>query len=299
MGYAQTMIISASYKTDIPAFYGPWFINRLEAGFCKMVNPYGGQIYDVPLSPATVSGFVFWTRNLGPFVQNLPLLSERDYPFSVQYTITGYPKALDAATIAPEKAIAHLQALALSYPHAGVWRYDPIVFTNLTPFDWHLENFASLAAKMEGMVDEVVVSFAQIYQKTKRNLDKADGLAWSDESAATKQALLAGLLPIAQRHGLHLTLCAQRDLLIDGVDDAACVDAERLGRMAGRLIGAKRKPHRDACGCWQSRDIGDYDTCPHGCAYCYAVRSRNLAKQRYKAHNPESPFLFEPARTTA
>jgi len=38
------MIISASYKTDIPAFYGEWFMNRLDAGYCDMVNPYGGQI---------------------------------------------------------------------------------------------------------------------------------------------------------------------------------------------------------------------------------------------------------------
>jgi len=290
------MIISASYKTDIPAFYGPWFMNRLAAGSCKMINPYGGQIYQVPLSTNSVSGFVFWTRNLGPFAQNLPILTKRGYPFSVQYTVTGYPKPLDAATIAPEKAITHLHDLAKSHPHAGVWRYDPIVFSNLTPFDWHVANFKKLAALMGGAVDEVVVSFAQIYQKTKRNLDKVEGLIWSDESRETKQTLLAALLPIAQRHGLTLSLCAQRDLLINGVEDAACVDAERLGRMAGTLIGAKRKPHRDACGCWQSRDIGDYDTCPHGCAYCYAVRSQGLAKQRYKAHDPESPLLFEPAK---
>jgi len=290
------MIISASYKTDIPAFYGPWFINRLEAGYCKMVNPYGGQIYEVPLTPNHVDGFVFWTRNLGPFERHLPEIKDRGYPFTVQYTVTGYPKILDAATIAPEKAVEHLGRLAQTFPSAGVWRYDPIVFTSLTPFDWHIENFGTLAGMLTGSVDEVVVSFAQIYQKTRRNLNKAEGLVWGDEGAETKQALLAALLPIAQRHGMRLSLCAQRELLIDGVADAACIDAERLSRVAGRLIGAKRKPHREACGCWQSRDIGDYDTCPHGCAYCYAVRSRELAKQRYQAHDPNSPFLFEPAK---
>jgi len=288
------MIISASYKTDIPAFYPRWFMSRLEAGFCKMVNPYGGQIYEVPLTPGMVSGFVFWTRNLGPLSEHLPEIAERGYPFTVQYTVTGYPKALDAATIAPEKAVAHLRQLSADYPGAGVWRYDPIVFTSATPFDWHAANFAKLAALLEGSVDEAVVSFAQVYRKTKRNMDKVEGLAWSDEPADTKQNLLAALLPIAQKHGMALSLCAQRDLLIDGVMDAACIDAERLGRVAGRPIGAKRKPHREACGCWQSRDIGDYDTCPHGCAYCYAVRSRDLAKQRFQAHDPESPFLFEP-----
>jgi len=88
------MIISASYKTDIPTFYGEWFMNRLHAGYCKMVNPYGRQIYTVDLSPERVDGFVFWTKNIGPFLKYLPEIRQMGYPFIVQHGIDGYPHEL-------------------------------------------------------------------------------------------------------------------------------------------------------------------------------------------------------------
>ncbi|MCW9035227.1 MAG: DUF1848 domain-containing protein [Rhodospirillales bacterium] len=289
------MIISASYKTDIPAFYGPWFMNRLEAGFCRMVNPYGGQVYKIPLDRENVDGFVFWTRNLGPFLDNLSQVHQK-CPFTIQYTITGYPKALDYATIATNTAIFHLKEVKNRFgPHAGVWRYDPVVFTSLTPPAWHLENFTGLAQKLEGVVDEVVLSFAQIYRKTSRNMTvaaRAFDFDWSDEGKEVKQSLLQEFVAIANQYGIRPTLCAQPDLLIEGVGETACIDAARLARMSGVPFPAKRKPHRKECGCWQSKDIGDYDTCPHGCTYCYAVQSRTLAKKRFQAHDPKGEFLF-------
>ena len=103
------MIISASYKTDIPAFYGAWFMDRLRAGHCRMVNPYGGQVHDVDLRPGAVDGFVFWTRNLEPFLGHLSEVRDRGYPFVVHQTITGYPRALDASTIGAARAVDHLR----------------------------------------------------------------------------------------------------------------------------------------------------------------------------------------------
>ncbi len=89
------MIISASYKTDIPAFYGPWFMARLNAGWCRMVNPYGGQVYRIALDPASVSGLVLWTKNLGPFSGWLAEIRRRGYTGVGQYSINGYPRRLE------------------------------------------------------------------------------------------------------------------------------------------------------------------------------------------------------------
>jgi hypothetical protein len=293
------LIISASYRTDIPSFYGRWFLNRLRAGYCKMVNPYGGQVHTVALDRASVDGFVFWTRNAGPFMGALEEVAARGDPFVVTVTVTGYPQALDYATVAPERAAADIRAVAGRFgARVPVWRYDPIVFTSLTPAAWHRQTFARLAALMEGAVDEVVVSTAQIYRKTVRNMAaaaRAFRFEWRDPPADEKRALLADLAAIARRHGMRLSLCAQPELLAEGVAEAACVDAERLSAVAGHPVKARRKPHRPACGCWQSRDIGAYDSCPHGCVYCYAVQSRTLAKRRFQAHDPEGEFLFPPA----
>ncbi|MAG35083.1 MAG: DNA repair photolyase [Dehalococcoidia bacterium] len=292
------MIISASHRTDIPAFYGSWFRKRLDAGYCKMVNPYGGQVYRVGLGRDEVDGFVFWTRNLGPFLDTLAVADERDYPFVVQYTITGYPRALEFSVVDDERALSHMQLLAAQYgPRAAVWRYDPILFTSLTSLEFHRRTFARLARALEGVTDEVVISFAHIYRKSRRNLDRAadvPGFVWDDPDGGVKRTLAAELAQVAQAHGMQLTLCSQRTFLAPGVTESRCVDAERLSDVAGEPIVARLKGNRPDCLCYQSRDIGAYDTCPHGCVYCYAVQNRDAARRRYAAHDPEGEFLFSP-----
>lgn len=100
------MIISASYKTDIPAFYGTWFLRRLHAGYCKMVNPYGRQVYTVSLTRNEVDGFVFWTKNIGPFLDPLREVQRLGYPFLIQHTITGYPRALERRVLDSTHTVA-------------------------------------------------------------------------------------------------------------------------------------------------------------------------------------------------
>lgn len=292
------MIISASYKTDIPTFYGEWFIRRLRAGYCRMINPYNRNSYRVNLVREAVDGFVFWTKNLGPFLKYLAEVHLKGYPFIVQYTINGYPRALEFSVVDAKRSIEHMKQIAEIYgPKIGVWRYDTIVFSSLTPIDFHRRNFSDLAKKLEGTTDEVVVSFAQIYKKTKRNMDWASkkfGFDWEDPQAELKYNLAAELAQIAKSHGIQLSMCAQKEFLAPGVSEARCVDAGRLADISGYSIKSKLKGNRPACGCFMSKDIGEYDTCPHGCVYCYAVLNRSLAQNRFQKHNPDSEFLFAP-----
>src|SRR4051812_49265124 len=96
---AVFVIVSASYRTDIPAFYAAWFMARLRAGFCAIANPYGGGTHRLSLAPEAVEGFVFWTRNLRPLLRHLDEI-RRVAPFTVQFTLTGYPRALESSVIA-------------------------------------------------------------------------------------------------------------------------------------------------------------------------------------------------------
>ena len=292
------MIISASYKTDIPAFYGQWFVNRLDTGFCQMVNPYGGQVYRVGLTRDEVDGFVFWTKNLGPFLDRLALVHQRGYPFMVQYSLNGYPRALEFSVVNADRSIEHMQTLSQRYgPRVAVWRYDPIVFTSLTPPHFHQRTFARLARALAGTTDEVVISFAQMYRKTRRNMAWAAGalgFTWDDPSDELKRSLAADLTQIAKLHGMQLTVCAQRQFLVPGAQLASCIDAQRLSDIAGHPIGVPVKGNRPDCACFQSRDIGEYDTCPHCCVYCYAVGNRGLAQERHREHDPQDEFLYRP-----
>ena len=292
------MIISASYKTDIPAFYGDWFINRLRLGHCRMRNPWGGQIYDVPLDPESAEGFVFWTRNIGPFLRHLDEVRRLGYPFVVQYTITGYPRDLERSVQDAPRMMRLARRVADTFgPHVVVWRYDPILFSSLTPRAFHLENFSEIARGMEGVTTEVVISYTHFYRKTRRNLDRAaarEGFTWHDEIPQQKRGLTIDMAAIARAHGMRLSVCAQQAFMSGRVQPARCIDAKRLSRVAGYAINATEKGNRPGCACHESRDIGEYDTCPHGCVYCYAVDQRSKAQVRYKTHDTTGPFLFPP-----
>ena len=294
------MIVSASYRTDIPALYGAWFLRRLGAGFALVANPYGGRPYRVSLAAPDVDGpgpdgIVFWTRNAAPFRAGFETVAARGLPFMVQYTVTGYPRAIEPAVPAAARGIAEMKHLRDRFgPRAVVWRYDPILMSSVTEADWHEENFARLATGLRGATDEVVVSFAQAYAKTRRNLDAAageHGFTWREPEHDEKRALLARLAAIAGDQGMSLTLCTQPDLASDATPAARCIDAGRLSDIAGRDLPARQKGNRPGCLCAESRDIGAYDSCTQGCAYCYAVTSRSAAQTTRRRHDPADEML--------
>ena len=294
------MIVSASYRTDIPAFYAPWFENRFRAGYAMVANPYGGPPLRVGLRDG-VDGFVFWTRNAAPFANALSMVRAQSLPFVVSHTLTGYPRALEISVIEPGRAVDNMRALAETHGRrALVWRYDPIVFSSLTTPDFHRRTFAGLAQALAGIVDECVISFATIYKKTARNMDgaaRAENFTWEDPDEWVKWQLAEELANMAKAHSIRLSICSQEGL---GVEPARCIDARRLEDVAAgwgspRQIVARVKGNRPDCACHESRDIGVYDSCPHGCAYCYAVNSRSLAKRRFAQHDPAGEYLIPPA----
>ncbi len=291
------MIISASYKTDIPAFYGEWFLHRLREGYCKTLNHYNRQVTRISLMRDDVDGFVFWTRNIGGFQDALAEVNRLGYPFMIQHTINDYPKKLERAVIPAARAIENVHRVADLYgPRICVWRYDPIIESTLTPRDHHLATFARLAKTLEGAVDEVAISFIRLYQKTTRNLRMVgdeDSFSYVESTKEWKQELIQDLSSIASSHGIRLSLCSHPDLLDSCCQEARCVDAERLRDIGGERFNANRRGTRKECACFESRDIGEYDTCPHGCVYCYAVKDRPLALERYREHDPLAEMLFE------
>lgn len=267
------MIISASYRSDIPAFHGPWFQARLKAGHVDVPNPYGSKPYRVSLRPEDVDGFSFWTRNTRPFREGLAA-ARAVAPFMVSYTVTGYPVVLERGVPPVAHAVREIAWLAAEHgPRTVVWRYDPVLWTDLTPPAFHRDNFRQLADMIAPHVDEVTFSAATLYAKSTRNLKRmAQDVAVSDPSDAEKRALLGELAEIAVGHGLKPTLCSQPHLLGGPLEPAACIDVARLSDIAGHPLTARQKGNRPGCACAESRDIGRYDSCAHGCAYCYAVR---------------------------
>jgi hypothetical protein len=289
------VIVSASYRTDIPAFYAPWLLRRLEAGFCRVASPYGGRPYEVSLTSDSVEGFVLWTRNLRPLMPHLGRVRQVA-PFVVQFTATGYRQPLETSVIAAGDAVAQLHEVRNRFgARAAVWRYDPIVFTGELDTAAHRAQFAALARALRGAVDEVVLSVMHPYRKTRRNLDRAarrHGFLWRDPPLEEKRDLLQSLAEIAGDQAMAATLCSQPELLTQGLGEARCVDAARLADVAQQPVAAREAGNRPGCRCTLSRDIGAYDSCPHGCVYCYAVADRDRAVANFHIHDPEATTLL-------
>ncbi|NLL84230.1 MAG: DUF1848 domain-containing protein [Lentisphaerae bacterium] len=287
-------IISASRRTDIPAFYTPWLINRIRASFCVYPNPfYPSKFYRVSLLPIDVLGFVFWSRHPAPLIPHLPELNKLGYTYYFQYTIIGYPTAIDPRSPDTTTAIRTFQTLATqTSPNHLTWRYDPIILNSIISAAWHSDNFRRLADALAPHTRRLVISVIDPYAKTKCRLGAADdGVIYEPEAY---NDLLQHLAQEAHTRGIAVQSCAEATLNCPGVIPGRCVDGELLNQLAGRQAKPPR-PHkqRTGCLCHESTDIGVNNTCVFGCAYCYATHRHDLARQTYATHNPAWSCLTE------
>lgn len=289
-------IISVSRRTDVPAFYTDWFANRLDAGFAGWENPFGGQKYVVSLRVEDVIAFVFWSKNYRPFLKILPRLQAEGHKCLFQYTITGLPHIMEAGLVDTDDAIESFQQLSSAFSSAQVfWRYDPIVISDVTDSTYHLARFEYIAGRLAGYTHRCYLSYAILYGKVEKNFrsfTQQHGIEFRDPSVSQKIELANKLAEIGRGYGIQVYTCCGDYLIGDSIHKAHCVDDELISRIFynGTWHG-KRKPTRKECGCAESTDIGKYDTCPHGCIYCYANVNKHKAMDKYRQHDTASPFL--------
>ncbi len=286
-------IISASRRTDIPAFYMPWFMNRLRAGSVAYPNPFGGQVHTVSLRPEHVHSLVFWSKNYRPFLPHLDEIADRGYRFYAHYTITGAPRSLEPHVPDWKAAVEVFRKLAARASPAHVqWRFDPILFTDELGAAFYQERFRQIAAALDGATRRCYFSFAPFYGKVERRLRRM-GIRYQDPPLTVRRDLAAALADIADAHGMTLHACCQDALLSQQVHQAHCVDGDLLAALSpDRPAVTERRPTRQGCGCTASRDIGMYDTCAYGCVYCYATQDPAAAVHRWRAHDPNGEMLI-------
>ena len=295
------MIISASRRTDIPAFYSEWFINRIRAGYCEVVNPFNSsQIAHVSLQPVDVDIIVFWTRHAAPLMPRLEELDARGYAYYFLYSILGYPRSIEPYSPTLEIAIRTFKNLSnrIGAPRV-IWRYDPILISEHTSLTYHQRQFQRISRSLENFTQRVIISFVDRYTKTRHRFLRlaAQGYDLTEPSAIPQDDILDFLTTLgkeADEHGMEVTFCAEEGLPVaQNVRQGKCIDDEFIGREFGIKINTIKDPYqRKACRCVISKDIGVYDSCLFGCRYCYACVGSEKAIQMYTRHNPGSPRLI-------
>jgi len=288
-------IISVSRRTDIPAFYGDWFMGRLKEGFAGVANPFGGQKYIVSLKLEDVACFVFWSKNFTPFFENLRTLDGLGYKFYFNYTVTGLPSVFEH-NVDKKAAIVTLKQLSRTYsPRHINWRFDPIVISSICGRDFYIKAFEELASQFEGFVERCYFSYVSQYYKVKRNFEefqKSTGVKIIGTSKDFNIELANKLAVIAERYGIEMLSCCG-DYLVGGkIKKAHCIDGAIIEKLfSPKGLQYSEKPTRKECGCTESTDIGTYDTCPHGCVYCYANANKSKAYETFRNLEKDSAFL--------
>ena len=293
------MIVSASRATDIPAFYSQWFFDRLRDGYVRWRNPYSGK--DSYVSFDKTRFIVFWSKNPEPIIPYLTLLKERDTGCYFQFTLNDYDAEGLEPNVPPLKQRIEIFKRIIDVLGKGsvVWRFDPLMLTDKISIDDLLHKIENIANQLTGYVEKLVFSFADIstYKKVGRNLSAAgiNDREWTEsEMLDFAQRLSASNL------SLELATCAEKiDLSRFGINHSRCIDPDLICRLAPDLqneIGSLKtdKGQRTLCGCITSKDIGAYNTCPHGCAYCYANTTPYSARQNYLRHmqNPDNDSII-------
>jgi len=297
------MIISASRRTDIPAFYAEWFMMRVRGGYFYRINPFNSrQVSSFSLKPEDVHAVCFWTKNPRPLMQHLNELNERGLNYYFQFTLNHYDTTFEPNVPPLQERIETMIELAGRIGRKRVvWRYDPVILTSAMPVPWHLEQAERIAEKVCAAPGRLVFSFYDFYGRGDGRLHKAlvgSGITLEDitapEHAESLEQVARGLKEVADRHNLQIFSCCEDvDLAAVGILHGACIDGTLVRELFGVRASCKKdKNQREACNCVESVDMGIYNSCRFRCAYCYANFNAGMVESNSRKHYPDSPALL-------
>jgi len=280
-------VISASRRTDIPAFYTDWLLTRLKAGYVYVQHPFTRKLFTVSLKQENVSAIVFWSKHYAPLLSRLESVERTTKNLFFHFTITGLAE-LESNVPDVRSACRDFVFLAGRYsPEQIVWRYDPICITDKLPFELFEERFALCCELLKGHARRCFISFVHPYKKVLTNLGKYSGQQLAEVATGKKREYAHRLAAHAEPYGIRLFACCNDDLVSGHLRKASCIDGRLLSMLFKTPIDARTASSRKECACTKSIDIGAYDTCAHGCLYCYATVDKRRAESVHQRHNPE------------
>lgn len=284
-----SVIIHTGLRTDIPAFYSTWFLNRLRDGYVMVRNPYDvSSVTRYDLSPRLVDLIIFCTKNPAPMLPAMDVLKRYSQYWFV--TITPYGREIEPNVPPKERVLKDFQRLSqIVGVDAVAWRYDPIFISGSYSMEQHLAEFETMAKMLCGYTKTCVISFIDLYQKVRRNFPEVREVMQQERIQIGK-----AFVQIGKKYGMTIKSCAEGDALKPyGVDCDGCMTLKTFERTLHKQFCI---PHyeagRSACTCYLSCDIGQYDTCGHFCRYCYANSSEAAVHRNISQHDPKSAFLI-------
>jgi len=282
------MILSASRRTDIPVYYSEWLVNRLRAGYVLTRNPMNhAQVSKVTLSPDVIDCIVFWTKDPRNMLDKLDIIDKLGYRYYFQFTVTPYDKSVEKGLRDKEDIVKTFCELSNRIGKDKIlWRYDPIILNDGFVFAFHIEQFLRLCSKLGGYTKQCIISFVDMYPKLRADILREISI---DEMIELGRMISS----VAKDFGITVKACCEKLILSEcGIEQASCIDKTLIESICGYSLDVKRdRNQRESCGCYESIDIGAYNTCKHGCIYCYANYSHASVIENCKRHDPQGELL--------
>lgn len=284
------MIINTGSRTDTVQYYTEWLMKRFEEGFVYSRNPmFPNKVIRYELNPKVVDCIVFCSKNYEPILPYIKTITDKFNTY-FYYTITAYGKDVEPNVPDIDESIETLIKLSSLVGRQRIaWRYDPILLTEKYTKNRHYKTFNYIAQKLSPHIDRCIFSFVEMYKKLKANMPEIILLTEKDKIEIAKN-----IGAISKKYNMKIQTCATKEEYEQyGILTSGCMTAEILGNANNiKYKKLKHTGNRKNCNCIENRNIGDYDTCPNGCKYCYANQNPEIALANYKKHNPNSPLIL-------
>lgn len=283
------MIINASGRCDICAYYAEWFMNRVKAGYVDVRNPFNEhQISRIVLDAKHVDLIVFCTKNPIPII---PYIKQIDFPLLFHITLTAYHEDLEAYVPDKKTIIEAIKVLSkIVGKKSVVLRYDPVIINERYSVAYHKKAMKSLLEKVHDDISKCIISFVDMYKNTKENFDQMGINVCSEEDM---RAIGKEFGALSKQYQVPMQTCAEGiDLSAYGIMKQNCFDEEELSSLIGYQLHVSKKGVRSSCACIETVDIGDYNCCYHECKYCYANYDKQKLMRNRGRHDVHSSCLL-------
>jgi hypothetical protein len=291
MSPALKIVISASRRTDIPAFYMEDFMRQIRRGFFETINPFNQRTSAVPAGPRDVHAIVFWSKNFGPFLDKEygDILRAMGYHLFFNFTINSESRLLEPGVPRLSERLLQLGRLCAKFdPRCVLWRFDPICHYRVKEnrLEDNLGDFQIIAETAEQCgVKRCITSFMDHYPKIKNRTKKLPGFSFADISMDLKVKQIVKMEKFLRLLNIQLALCCETEVLQSLPETAkvapgSCIPNDLLMELFGGCLSMKKDAGqrvKQGCGCKTSVDIGNYHTqpCRHNCLFCYATPTSN------------------------
>lgn len=281
------MILNVSGRTDIVAFYMPWFMNRLNEGFVDVRNPFN-QKFVSRIMMDDVDLLFFCTKNPIPILDQIDKINRKMY---FHITITPYKKNIEPGLPDKKDIVEAVKKLSKIIGKENiVIRFDPIFINNEYTLDYHVKGFDKLCEHLDGYVEKILISFIDDYKNVRNNYKS---LKYKELTEHDYEVIGKSFSASASKHNIKVHTCAEvRNLIEYGFIQDECMSKELALKLTGKKFKKWKARKNVPCNCVEMADIGVYNTCKHFCKYCYANFDEKAVKNNSSKHNPNSSLLI-------